>query len=100
MEIDHHKKTEDASDSGNAPWWQPALALFGRLSAWIAGPVLIGALIGDFVDKKYGFAPWGKLSIIGISFIFSMIGLVVEASKEFAKIEKSVKDKDKKNDTQ
>lgn len=69
------------------------LALFGKLSLWIAAPVIAGVLIGKWLDAKYGSDPWLFLFSVGVAFFVSMIGLIKEASKEFKKIEK-----DHKND--
>ncbi|HAM88923.1 TPA: hypothetical protein DDY55_00625 [Candidatus Falkowbacteria bacterium] len=69
-------------------WWQPALSLFVRLSAWVAFPVIIATFIGQWLDKKYDSAPFGLLGVVGVAFVFSMIGLVYEASKEYGKFNK------------
>jgi hypothetical protein len=78
---------EDKGGSKDKAWWQPALVLFFRLSAWIAAPALIGALIGGWLDNKYnGGNSFYVFFIVGFFFIFSMLGLVREAALEFKKI--------------
>lgn len=85
MEVED-KKQEDKRD--DKAWWQPAIIIFARLSGWIIAPVLIGAFAGKWLDKKYGTEPWLFLAATGFSFLISMIGLIIEAKKEFGKIEK------------
>lgn len=62
--------------------------MFARLSCWVAFPVLIGTLVGKWLDKKYGTEPWLMIVSVGISFIISMVGLIKEAIKEYENIEK------------
>lgn len=83
LALDKEKGSKDKA------WWQPALILFFRFSAWIAFPVLIGALAGDWIDNKYNNGEsFYIFFIIGSSFIISMFGLVREATGEFKRIEK------------
>lgn len=74
--------------SGNDNSWKYALRLTARLSAWIAFPVIIAALLGEYFDRRQGTSPWLTLIFIGFSFIISMGGLVKNAQEEFRKIEK------------
>lgn len=77
-------------------WWQPAVVLFVRLSAWIAGPVIIGTFLGKFLDQKLNTEPIMLISVVGFSFLISMAGLVRESAKEFKKIEDQEKRKKEK----
>ena len=79
--------------SGKGASWQEQLAIFLRLSSWIAFPVLLGALVGNWLDRRYDSAPWLFLIAIGISFVVSMFGLVTSAINEFKKIDKESKNK-------
>ncbi len=60
--------------------------VFFRLSVWIVVPVLLGTLIGKWLDNKLDSAPWGLMGIVGIAFVISMVGLVIETTKEYKKI--------------
>jgi len=71
-----------------APWWQPSLVLFTKLSGWIVGPVLFGVIIGKWLDKRYDSEPWLFLLSVGIAFFFSMFGIVRDALREMKRIEK------------
>ena len=84
---------QDNENKKEAVWWQPAVAMFARLSVWIAIPVLVGTFLGKWVDQKLGTEPIGLISIISFSFFVSMFGLVKEAAQEYKKIEKEGKEK-------
>lgn len=87
---------QNQSKKDDQAWWQPAIALFLRFSAWIAFPVIIGAYLGKWLDNRYNSAPWGFIAVVGMSFVISMIGLVINASKEYSKIIKDESKKEKK----
>jgi len=82
---------ENRNDQNKAPWWQPGLMLFGRLSSWIIGPVLVGVIVGKWLDKKYGTDPWLFLICVGAAFLLSMVGIVRDAMKEMKRIEEQEK---------
>ncbi|TAK95141.1 AtpZ/AtpI family protein [Patescibacteria group bacterium] len=75
------------NEKGNAPWWQPSMLLFARLSGWIGGPVILGVFLGKWLDRKYGTEPWLFLATVGVAFLVSMFGIVRDAMKEMKKIE-------------
>ena len=67
--------------------WGQALRVLGNLSGWIAFPVLIGVILGKWLDRKFNTEPWLFLTTIGACFLVSMYGLIINALKEFKKIE-------------
>ncbi len=69
-------------------YWVEPLKMFSRLSAWIVFPVLLGAVLGKWVDKGYGTEPRWHLIVVGLSVIISMAGLVKIELEEYKKIEK------------
>jgi F0F1-type ATP synthase assembly protein I len=76
---------------GNAEkemWWQPALVLFGKLSGWIAGPIILAIFIGRSLDKKFQTEPWLFLGCVGFAFLISIFGIVHGALTEMKRIEK------------
>lgn len=81
---------EDKNKS-NILWWQPAMAMFARLSGWIVGPVIAGVIIGKWLDRKNGTEPWLFLASVGIAFAISMVGIVKDTKKEMGRIEKESK---------
>lgn len=67
-------------------WWVEPMKIFYRLSGWIILPLIVGTILGKWLDKKYDSEPWGFLGTIGVSFVVSMIGLGTQAVKEYSKI--------------
>lgn len=55
--------------------------VFTRISAWIVGPVLVAAFLGNYLDKKWGTAPWILGISLAASFTVSMIAIVKIAKK-------------------
>lgn len=67
--------------------WSLALKIMARISGWIAFPVIIGVFLGKWLDTRFQTEPWLFLATVGCSFLISMYGLVINAMKEFKKIE-------------
>ncbi len=67
--------------------------MFVRMSGWIVAPVLLGTLLGRWLDEKYDTAPWMLVGTVGIAFVISMVGLVIEVTREYKKIEKDLNNK-------
>jgi len=75
--------------------WSIALRVLANLSGWLAFPVIIGVIVGKWLDRRYDTEPWLFLTTIGVCFLVSMYGLVVNALKEFKKIERETKNNNK-----
>lgn len=89
---------EKRDKQNQAAWWQPAIIMFLKLSAWIAAPVIIALFLGKWLDKKLNTAPWLFLLCIGAAFFISMIGLIKNTLAEYKKIEEISKaEKAKRN---
>jgi F0F1-type ATP synthase assembly protein I len=86
---------EKEDNTKRAPWWQPALVLFMKLSGWIAGPVLLGVIVGKWLDRKYNTEPWLFLVTVGVAFFLSMFGIIRDSIREIKRIEKEEKNKSK-----
>jgi F0F1-type ATP synthase assembly protein I len=71
--------------NSNIAWWQPGLALFLRLSAWIAMPVLMAIVIGKYLDRVFNTTPWIFLASVAISFTVSMVMIVKIGLREMEK---------------
>ncbi len=70
------------------PYWQESLAIFSRLSGWVLLPLIAGVFLGRWLDKIYSSDPKWFLIVTGVAFVVSMIGLIVQAKKEFKKFSK------------
>ena len=77
--------------------WTLALRVMANLSGWIVAPVIMGVVIGKWLDKKFNTEPWLFLGAIGFCFLISMYGLIINALKEFKKIEKEYEENKKEN---
>lgn len=62
------------------------MVLFGRLSGWIGGPIIIALFVGKWLDKKYSTEPKLFLLCVGIAFIVSTFGIVKDAMEAMKKI--------------
>jgi hypothetical protein len=89
---------DNKKEKKEAPWWQPSLVLFMRLSGWIAFPVIAAVFIGKWLDRKYHSEPWLFLISVGVAFFFSMFGIVHDSIKEMKKIDKEYAQKKKKKE--
>jgi len=67
--------------------WGSALRVLANISAWVAFPVLLGIFLGRWLDRRFDTAPWLFLITIGVCFLVSMYGLVINAQREFKRIE-------------
>jgi len=67
-------------------WWRPSLIMFSRLSVWIGTPILIALFIGNWLDEKLGTKPFLFLISIGVAFLVSSFGIVIEAQKALKEI--------------
>jgi len=72
----------------NNQWWQSALMIFIRLSAWVGVPILAAVWLGKWLDKKFASEPLIFLTAVGLAFLISTFGLIKEAVAEFKKAEK------------
>ena len=81
------------NEKEQAPWWQPGIILFARLSGWIGGPVLVAIFLGKWLDQKYGTEPWLFLLSVGIAFGVSTFGIIKDSLAELKRIEKEENDK-------
>ena len=88
------KNVEDKNNRETV-WWRPAIAMFLKLSVWIAAPIIIALYLGEWLDKKYGTEPWLFLICIGAAFAVSISGLIRSTAQEFKKFEAESKKKDK-----
>lgn len=78
-------------NNGQAAWWQPAMVMFLKLSAWIATPIIIALYLGKWLDKEFNTAPWLFLLSMAAAFLISMVGLIKNTLAEYKKIEEQSK---------
>lgn len=69
--------------------------LFFTTTAWIAGPVLVGTIGGNWLIERFEMKSWWFLVFVGVSFLVSMFGLTRNALREFKNIEADSKNDEK-----
>ncbi len=72
-------------------WLGPAMELFAKISVWIAFPVILALFLGSYLDKRLENEPWSTIFCVGVAFIITNIGLVIETVKSAKKMEVSDK---------
>lgn len=77
-------------------WWQPAMAISAKFSAWIIFPLLAGVFLGKWLQQKIGWEPWTFLITVGAAFLISIGGLIAGVTKEYKRIEKEEQSKNRK----
>lgn len=87
------KPTEDKLKEDKA-WFSEFLKAAVEMSGWIAFPVIAALFIGQWLDEKQGTGNLYFLSLTGIAFIISCIGLGLTGKRYLARVEnKSLEDK-------
>lgn len=76
------------------------LALFFKLNIWIVAPVLGSILLGKWLDQRMDTESKFTVILIGIAFVFSMIGLIVESRKAIREIDGLGKKRDEDSTVQ
>lgn len=82
-----------AKNEPQKAWWQPALTIFGEVTGWIVVPIVVALFVGRYLDEKKGTDPWYFLSLTGVAFVVSCIGITIIALKYIRQIEKENKKK-------
>lgn len=76
-------------------WWRPGLVIFTKVSAYIAGPIVLALIVGKYLDKKYNSAPWIFLGLTLIAFTFSLFSIWKSVVKYMDEAVREEKDKKK-----
>ena len=61
--------------------WRQALLVFGRMSGWVATPILLAVFLGRWMDTKKGTENFWFFIFIGLGFFISVYGIFKEAKK-------------------
>lgn len=83
------------TESGNDPWWKPAVAVFGEVTGWIVAPVVGALYLGRYLDEKQGTGNLYFLSLTALAFIISCIGIGIVGVKYIRQMEEDSKEKKK-----
>lgn len=77
--------------NNNAPWWRDGVIIFVRVSGYIAFPVILASILGNYLDDKYDTGNTLFLVLIFISFITTIYLIWKEMKIYKKKIEKEEK---------
>lgn len=72
--------------------WREALLVFGRMSGWVATPVVLALLAGRFLDSKFESGNMWFIVLIGVGFFVSIFGIYRESKKYQRTLEKNNKE--------
>ncbi len=61
--------------------WAKAMKIFATISSWIIGPIILAVLAGNWLDNKYQTEYFFTLTLVGIAFIMTCVGIVREAQE-------------------
>ncbi len=61
--------------------WRQAALVFGRMSGWVATPVLIAIFFGRWLDARQGTGSLWFFVSIGAGFFVSLFGIYRESKK-------------------
>lgn len=56
-----------------------SLAVFGKITSWIIGPLILALILGNWLDNKYQTDDRYLLISVAVAFIISIIGIFREA---------------------
>lgn len=65
-----------------------ALSTFAEMTVWIAGPIVGALYLGRYLDQKYETANLYFLSLTGLAFIISCVGISLVGMKYLKQINK------------
>ena len=73
------------------------MILFLKLNGWIVAPVIVATLVGRWLDRMLGTAPWLMAVCIIVAFTLSVVGITRQGLKAM-KSQDEKNNKDNKND--
>jgi hypothetical protein len=71
-------------------WYKPALEMFARVIGWIAVPIISALFLGNWLDERYDSEPKYLLICVGVAFILTNVGLVLNVVKTSRKMESEI----------
>lgn len=77
-------------------WWQ-ALSLLGQLGYVIAIPLVLLALLGRFLDKKYSCSPWFLIAGMFLALVISTVWVYKKTMQIMGEATKDDKEKNEEN---
>jgi len=72
------------------PWWRDGVVVFVKVSSYIAFPVILGSILGKYLDEKYSTNYIFYISV-GIAFITTVLLIWKELKNYKKKLEQETK---------
>jgi hypothetical protein len=86
----------DNKNKVNNEWLRQGMMMFAESTGWIAFPVIGALFLGRWLDDQQGTEPLYFLSITGLAFVISSVGIGITGVKYIKQIEKEEKKKKNK----
>jgi len=86
----------------NTPWWHEGIAFFFEVTSWIIGPIILGIIIGTYLDHRYQSGPKYLTITVIVAFLITNLGLILQVKKYVNKMKDIESDKhetDRRNQT-
>ncbi len=96
VNVQFHPQTHFMKNDIKKPYWQEPMMVFGKMSGWVAGPVLVSLFLGRWLDSKFHTAPFIFIGMTGIAFGISIYGIIREAKKSLNNIKSNEQSSDTK----
>lgn len=82
--------TPEKEKETNRNWYALALEIGGTATGWIVIPALIALFAGQWLDQRFHTDPIIFLTLIGLAFITSVIGIIRMAQNYLKKEDEKV----------
>ncbi len=89
--------SEPDDQKKDGAWWEPAVAVFGEVTGWIVVPIIIALYLGKHLDEQQGTGNLYVLSLTGIAFVISCVGIGMIGARYIKQVEASNKNKKDSN---
>ena len=86
-------------ENNKKSYWHDSLIVFGRMSGWVTGPIIVGLILGKWLDGRFGTTPFLFITSITLSFFCSIFGIVKEAKRYMKAIDKEAGEKKKQDES-
>ena len=97
--------TADLSDqkilqeSKKGDWWQMAMEFFAQIMGWIALPIIAGALLGKWLDHRFGAAPTYFYVCVAAAFVITNVGLILNVIRYAKRMQANIDAEKKEQET-
>ncbi len=78
VDLKHSKRRSEADKQY---WWQLGMKVFAESTGWIAGPVLVALLAGNFLDDRFDSEPLFSIGLTIVAFVISSVGVAITGVK-------------------